>query len=88
MDQLEHESFNNIAVVPFYVQEDNANPILDVTFDGVHIIDGDYVSTQPYILIRLRDENQFVALNDTSLINIILETPSDTMRVNFASNDI
>ena len=59
-----------------------------MTFDGVHIIDGDYVSTEPYVLIRLRDENQFVALDDTALINVFLETPTDTIKLNFASNNM
>ncbi|MBS1646578.1 MAG: hypothetical protein JST67_04495 [Bacteroidetes bacterium] len=64
--QLEQYHFNNIAQIPFTVVKDNINPILDVTFDGTHILNGDIVSAKPDILISLKDENKFLALNDTS----------------------
>ena len=89
MDQYEGQFFNNIAVVPFYVSADLSNPLLDVTFDGVHIIDGDYVAASPYILIRLKDENQFVAMDDTALIDMFLEDPDGNIRqLNFTQSDI
>ncbi len=34
LDQSESESFNNIAIVPFFVKEDNSNPILDVSLQA------------------------------------------------------
>ena len=36
---------------------DRENPLLDVTFDGVHILDGDIVSARPEIEILLNDPN-------------------------------
>jgi hypothetical protein len=71
-DQPEQYHFNNIAQYFFYVSGDNENPILDVTFDGVHILDGDIVSAKPEILITLNDENPYLALNDTSLFRLYL----------------
>jgi len=65
-DQLEKYHFNNVAQIPFFVNSDRVNPILDVTFDGIHILDGDIVSPKPNIVIELTDENQFLLLNDTS----------------------
>ena len=50
--------------------EDNTNPLLDVSFDGRKIINRDLVSAKPEIVVQLKDENQFLALDDTSLINI------------------
>mgnify|MGYP003318761084 CR=1 FL=1 len=38
-DQLEYSLFNNVGLVPFYVKKDKTHPLLDVTFDGVHILD-------------------------------------------------
>jgi hypothetical protein len=71
-DQPEQYHFNNIAQYFFYVQSDNENPILDVTFDGVRILDGDIVSAKPEILISLNDENPYLALNDTALFRVYL----------------
>jgi hypothetical protein len=74
-DQLEKSHFNNIGQIPFYVIRDKSNPVLEVTFDGVQIMDGDIVSAQPYILMTLRDDNPFLELNDTTLVKVFLTTP-------------
>lgn len=71
-DQLEQYHFNNYAVKSFYVTTDKINPLLDVTFDGVRIMDNDIVSARPNIVVQLKDENKFLALNDTSLFAIYL----------------
>jgi hypothetical protein len=63
--QLEEYHFNNTAQIAFNVTKDKINPILDVTFDGTHILNGDIVSSKPDVLISLKDENKFLALNDT-----------------------
>jgi len=73
-DQLEQYHFNNLANKSFLVQKDERNPLLDVTFDGLHIMDGDLVSAKPEIVIQLNDENQFIALNDTSLFNLYIKS--------------
>jgi len=53
-DQDELYEFNNIGILNFNVTGDNVNPILDVTFDGMHIMDGDIVSSQPMICVTLK----------------------------------
>ena len=68
--QLEQFHFNNFANLSFLVEQDDVNPLLDVSFDGRKILDGDLVSAKPEILIQLKDDNQFLALDDTSLINL------------------
>jgi len=40
-DQKEQNLFNNFALTRFHVAKDSKNPLLDVTFDGVHILNGD-----------------------------------------------
>ncbi len=74
-DQLEKRDFNNVLVLPFTILSDRVNPIVDVTFDGRHIVDGDIVSAEPSILIRIKDDNPFFALNDTSDYEIVLTYP-------------
>lgn len=77
-DQPEQYHFNNIGYLPFRILGDVSDPLLDVTFDGVHILDGDIVSAKPDILISLKDENAFLALNDTALLDISLRYPDGT----------
>jgi hypothetical protein len=60
--------------------KDQRNPLLDVTFDGQHILNNDIVSPRPFIQIALKDENKFLALSDTSLFKIFLKTPNRAER--------
>jgi hypothetical protein len=76
-DQLEQFHFNNFAEFRVFVDKDRVNPLLDVTFDGRHITDGEYVANKPQILFRLKDENKFLALDDTSGFLIYMFYPSD-----------
>ncbi len=68
---------NNIGVLSTYIRVDDANPVLDVTFDGYHIKDGDLVASKPLIAAQLHDENENLRLDDTSLFELYLEYPSD-----------
>lgn len=77
-DQAEQYHFNNLLQVPFYVRGDEENPILDVTFDGRHILNGDIVSPESEILITLKDDNEFLVMDedsDTTLFGVYLTTP-------------
>lgn len=74
-DQLEQYHFNNLANVQFAVTGDDVNPIMDVTFDGVHILDGDIVSAKPFIVVELDDESEFRLLNDTADFQVFIKEP-------------
>ncbi len=77
--QREQYHFNNIAQYNFYVNGDNINPLLDVTFDGQHILNDDIVSAEPHILITLDDESQFFLMNeeaDTSHFKVYITSPT------------
>lgn len=71
-DQPEEYHPNNLGYLPFYVQSDKINPVMDVTFDGIHILNNDIVSAKPMIKILLKDENMHNLLNDTSLLQLSL----------------
>lgn len=73
---VEQYHFNNIGAINFNINKDITNPVLDVTFDGVHILNGDIVSPKPEILIKLTDENKFLALNDTNLFRVMITNPA------------
>lgn len=66
---------NNALNIPFQVISDKINPVLDVTFDGVKIMNGDFVSTTPVIAVSLKDENKFLIKGDTSGMNLLLTRP-------------
>ncbi|MEM1322153.1 MAG: C25 family cysteine peptidase [Bacteroidota bacterium] len=74
-DQPEESHFNNFLASQFKIAEDIRNPNLDVTFDGLHIMNGDIVSSRPDIQVVLKDENRFLRLVDTALFRIFLHTP-------------
>lgn len=75
-DQPEQFHFNNIGQYSFYVLKDNINPLMDVTFDGRRIINGELIGPEPEIVIQLMDENKYLLLNDTSDFAIYLKTPN------------
>ena len=68
-----------ILVKELFVKADNYNPILDITFDGVHILNKDIVSAKPHILINLKDESRFLALADTALLNVQVRFPDGSL---------
>jgi hypothetical protein len=78
-DQQEQFLFNNFIFKNFYVKPDNYKPWLDVTFDGTHILNRDIVSSKPHIFVQLKDDNRFLALDDTSGIKIQVRYPDNTL---------
>jgi hypothetical protein len=78
-DQPEQYHFNNIVEKNFYVKKDIENPILDVTFNGKHIMNGDLIPSKSEVLISLKDENEFDIMdsdNDTSFFWVYLTNPA------------
>jgi hypothetical protein len=86
-DQPEQYHFNNFLYRNFYVKADKFNPLLDVTFDGVHILNRDIVSARPHIIVKLKDENKFLALSDTSLMNVQIQFPDGSLKTYKFDND-
>lgn len=65
------DSNNIIRLTSFFnVLRDEVNPNLDVTFDGIYILDGDIVSPTPLITVELRDNNPFLLKTDGSGVDI------------------
>jgi hypothetical protein len=86
-DQPEQYHYNNFLFKNFYVKTDRTNPILDVTFDGVHILNKDIVSARPHIQIKLKDEAKFLLLNDTALSSVQIRYPDGTIHTHYFDND-
>ena len=79
-DQNEQYHYNNVLFKDFFVIEDRYNPLLDVTFDGVHILNKDIVASKPGILIKLKDESRFLELKDTALLKVQVRFPDQSIR--------
>ncbi|HTQ66289.1 MAG TPA: hypothetical protein VMI12_15960, partial [Puia sp.] len=86
-DQPEEYHFNNFLYRNFYVKVDQTNPLLDVTFDNVHILNEDIVSAKPHIQIKLKDEAKFLLLDDTSLVKVQVRYPDGSLHPYFFNTD-
>lgn len=89
-DQPELAHFNNVLQRSFYVTGDDVNPILDVTFDGIHILNGDIVNPKAEIIISLKDDNDFLVMDsdtDTTHFGVFITDPDGQQkRIPFMQN--
>jgi len=82
---------NNALNIPFRVAADHFQPVLDVTFDGVKIMNGDFVSNTPLVSVSLKDENKFLIKSDTSGMVLLITRPCtgcQTERIPFNSPQV
>ncbi|WP_346237997.1 C25 family cysteine peptidase [Niabella insulamsoli] len=86
-DQPEQHSFNNFIYKNFYVRGDSLGPNMDVTFDGLHILNRDIVSSKPDIQIKLTDDAKYLLLNNSDLIKVQLRHPDGLLRDYQFNND-
>lgn len=75
--QPEQYYFNNTLDVPF-TYDTNLPPVLDVVFDGRHIMAGDIVSPSPEISMTLKDEDQYSFIQDPGNLEVYLQLPGST----------
>lgn len=73
--QPEITMVNNSAIINFFVNKDVMNPLLDVTFDGRKIVNGEVVSANPVIKVLSKDENPFLLQQDSQKIKLLLKKP-------------
>ena len=85
--QPEQYHFNNFLYKNFYVKVDQTNPLLDVTFDNIHILNQDIVSAKPHIVIKLKDEAKYLLLNDTSVLKVQLRYPDGSLHPYYFNTD-
>ncbi|HEY9116590.1 MAG TPA: C25 family cysteine peptidase, partial [Roseivirga sp.] len=92
-DEIEQYYTNNVIRLDDFiiVNRDVVNPAMDVTFDGVYIVDGDIVSPRPAVEIELRDNNPYLFKTDTTGVEIRLGQICDTCpfeRINFSDPNV
>lgn len=71
---------NNVLKLSRYlnIEADVYNPVLDVTVDGRYLLNDDFVSANPVIVIKLWDDNPFIKKTDTEGVRIRLTYPGAT----------
>ncbi len=69
---------NNISLADYItVVKDETNPLLDISFDGRYIYDGEIVSANPTINIKILDKNPLLQKTDTTGVIIFLTSPCE-----------
>lgn len=68
-DRNELFSYNNTAITRFIVQGDTADPLMEITYDGLKIRNGDFVQSNPVINLQFFDNSNMV-ISDTSSVKI------------------
>lgn len=81
MEQMEQTLANNIHSYRFHVISDDRNPLLDVVFDGQHIMDYDIVPHNTVITMSVLDENQFIFIDDPNSFEALLDQPDGTQLI-------
>ncbi|RYU77710.1 putative type IX secretion system sortase PorU2 [Hymenobacter persicinus] len=71
--------FNNVLTLPsFRVESSNLPPVLDVAFDGQHILNGDIVKPQPSITILMTASNRLRPIKQDNAFDVVLIRPDGT----------
>ncbi|MDU0371638.1 hypothetical protein ACFPAF_14635 [Hymenobacter endophyticus] len=77
--QPELHYFNNeLTLPPFEVTNQDMPPVLDVAFDGRHLLNGEIVSPQPIISVQLRDLDKLRPIQNRSNFILSLTPPKGT----------
>jgi Peptidase family C25 len=72
--------FNNeLLLAPFQVDDRNTPPVLDVAFDGRHILNGEIVSPVPVIRVQLKDDDRLRRIKDQNNFEVLLTAPGQTV---------
>lgn len=86
-DQPEQFLNNNFLFKTFYVKADTYMPTMDVTFDGMHILNQDIVSARPQVMIKLSDNSRYLALTDSTDIKVQVRFPDGSLHVYVTGTD-
>ena len=68
--------FNNeLLLAPFQVDDRSTPPVLDVAFDGRHILNGEIVSPSPIVRVQLKDDDRLRRIKDRNNFDVLLTAP-------------
>ncbi|HWQ81221.1 MAG TPA: C25 family cysteine peptidase [Ignavibacteria bacterium] len=70
--QNEFFTYNNVAVSRFVIYGDTLKPEMDITYDGIRAISGEFIAAKPRIILKFLD-NSKIFIKDTSNIRLKLD---------------
>ncbi|TGE18648.1 putative type IX secretion system sortase PorU2 [Hymenobacter elongatus] len=80
---------NDLAIPTFRVEDTSIPPVLDVAFDGQHILNGDIISPRPIISVVMTDEDKLRPITDRSAFDLILTPRNGTpVKINLNSPNV
>jgi hypothetical protein len=66
-------TYNNTAITTLILTGDSINPSLDITYDGIKVVSGDFIQAKPVIVAKYLDDGK-MQIRDTSNIKVYLDT--------------
>ncbi|MFC2093537.1 C25 family cysteine peptidase [Bacteroidota bacterium] len=71
-EQNEFFTYNNTAITKLIITGDSVKPDMVITYDGVTVINGDFIQSKPEVILKFLDDSKMV-INDTSNIKVYLD---------------
>lgn len=72
INQNEFFLYNNVAAVKSVLTGDTLKPEMDITYDGIRAVSGEYISAKPRIVLKFLDDSK-IFIKDTSNIRVKLD---------------
>lgn len=66
-------TYNNTAITTLILTGDSIKPSLDITYDGIKVLSGDFIQAKPVIVAKYLDDGK-MQIRDTSNIKVYLDT--------------
>lgn len=85
--QNEFYIYNNTALTRIIISGDTTKPVVDITYDGINAISGEYISANPNIVMRFYD-NSKIFIKDTSNIRVQLDDVNVWYYINGMKNPL
>jgi len=85
--QNEFFSYNNVALTRIVLAGDSLKPEMDITYDGIKSVSGEYISANPKIILNFFD-NSKIFIRDTSSIRVKLNDSTIWYYINGVKNPL
>ncbi|MFA7360230.1 MAG: C25 family cysteine peptidase [Candidatus Kapaibacterium sp.] len=86
-NQNEFYTYNNTAVTRVVITGDTAKPVMDITYDGINAVSGEYIASKPRIVLKFYDDSK-IFIKDTSNIRVQLDDVNVWYYINGVKNPI
>jgi hypothetical protein len=85
--QNEFYTYNNVAVTRIVLTGDTLKPEMEITYDGVRGMSGDFIAAKPHIVLKFLDDSK-IFIKDTSNIRVKLDDSTVWYYINGVKNPV